>query len=192
MNDSDLLVMQTTVMKLNETERERMNRSYGLSDKGIIHVVNFLKQKITTAAAKIRRYNQRNLQYHQNNLFRNNQKQFYKELDGKMDGQVEAPDPNESTEFWSKLWSEPVEHNRDADWLENVKEKLRGTPRQQNVTITVKGLKQAIARMSNWKAAGPDHVQGFWFKKATSLHSKLKHHLKECLNAGQVPTWMTE
>ena len=178
--------------KLSEKERERMNRNYGLRDKGIIQVVNFLKQKITTAGAKIRRYNQRNLQYHQNKLFRNNQKQLYKELDGKLNEQTEVPDPKGSTEFWSKLWSEPVEHNRDAEWLKNVKEKLRDTPRQANITITVKGLKQAIARMSNWKAAGPDHVQGFWFKKATSLHSKLKYHLQECVNNGQVPAWMTE
>ena len=37
--------------------------------------------------------------------------------------------------------------------------------------------------MSNWKVAGPDHIQGFWFKKATCLHPKLKQHLQE---------WMTE
>ena len=46
--------------------------------------------------------------------------------------------------------------------------------------------------MSNWKAAGSDNVQGFWFKRTTSLHSKLTQHLQECVNAGQVPTWMTE
>ena len=75
-----------------------MNRSYGLNDKGIIHVINFLKQKITTAGEKICRFNQRNLQYHQNNMFRNNQKQFYKELDGKKYEQTEVPDPRGSTE----------------------------------------------------------------------------------------------
>ena len=46
--------------------------------------------------------------------------------------------------------------------------------------------------MSDWIAAGPDHVQGFWFKKATSLHPKLKKHLQVCVNPGAVPTWMTE
>ena len=47
--------------------------------------------------------------------------------------------------------------------------------------------------MSNWKAAGPDHVQGFWFKKATSLHSKLKQHTRVCEYwLGAVHTWMTE
>ena len=56
----------------------------------------------------------------------------------------------------------------------------------------MKELKRAIARMPNWKSAGPDHVQGFWFKKATGLHPKPKQHLQECVNAGKVPMWMTE
>ena len=46
------------------------------------------------------------------------QRQFYKELDGKMNGQTEAPDPKGSTE------SEQVEHNRDSERLKKVKEKL--------------------------------------------------------------------
>ena len=43
------------------------------------------------------------------------------------------------------------------------------------------GTKAGYARLSNWKAAGPDHVQGFWFKKATGLHPKLKQHLQVCV-----------
>ena len=86
--------------KLGEEESERMDRSYGLSDKETIHVINFVKRRITTAGAKIRRYNQRHLQYHQNN--------------GKMIGQTETPDPKGSSEFWSILWSEPVEHTRES------------------------------------------------------------------------------
>ena len=77
-----------------------MDRRYELSDKEIFHVINFVKRRITTAGAKICRYNQRNLQYHQNN--------------GKMNGKTETPDPKGSTEFGSKLWSEPVEHNREG------------------------------------------------------------------------------
>ena len=43
--------------------------------------------------------------------------------------------------------------------------------------------------MFNWKAAVPDHVQGFCFKKDTKQHSKLKQHLQECVNTGTVPHW---
>ena len=106
-----------------------------------------------------------------------------------MNGQTEAPDPKGSTEFWSN-WSEAVEHNRDSEWLKKVKEKLIDAPKQENVITISKGLKRT--GHSNWKATGPNHVQGFWFKKATSLHPKIKQHLQECMNAGAVPTWMTE
>ena len=82
------------------------------------------------------------------------QKQFYKELDGKMN-----------------IQTEPVEHNKDCEWSKKVKEKLRDTQKQEDVIVTAKDLKRAIARM-NRKAAGLDHVQGFWFKKPTSLHPK--------------------
>ena len=36
--------------------------------------------------------------------------------------------------------SEPVEHNRDSKRSKKVKDKLRDTPRQENVIIAVKGL----------------------------------------------------
>ena len=94
-------------------------------------------------------------------MFRYDQRQFYKELNGKMNGQIEAPHPNGSAEFWSKLWSDIGQHNSDSEWLKKVKERLRDTPRQERVIITVMELKQAIERITNWKAAGPDYVQEF-------------------------------
>ena len=45
------------------------------------------------------------------------------------------------------------------------------------------GTEMCYSRISNWKAAGSDQVQGFWFMKTTSLHPKLKQHLQECVNA---------
>ena len=94
-----------------------------------------------------------------------------------MNGLTEAPDPKRSTEFRSKLRSERVEHNRDFEWLKKLKEKLRDIQKQETFIIIAKELKRDIARMTNWKAEGPDHVQAFWFKEATILYPKLKQHL---------------
>ena len=44
--------------------------------------------------------------------------------------------------------------------------------------------------MANWKAAGPDLVQGFSFKKLTGLHSRLQECLQDCICQGNVPEWM--
>ena len=87
-----------------------------------------------------------------------------------MDEQSEEQDPKGSTEFWSTLWSEPVEHNRDSEWLKKVKVKLRDTPRQENVIIIAKELRRVIEGMFNWKEAGLDHVQGFFVQGRTSTH----------------------
>ena len=45
--------------------------------------------------------------------------------------------------------------------------------------------------MSNWKALGPDGVQGLWCTRMTNLHDRLAKHLKACLDTGIAPLWMT-
>ena len=42
-----------------------------------------------------------------------------------------------------------------------------------------------------WKSPGPDLVQGFWFKNFSSLHERVRLQLKECLDSGFVPSWLT-
>ena len=44
-------------------------------------LVEELKQRITAIAAKVRKYQGRIDSYRQNRLFKNNQRQFYRELD---------------------------------------------------------------------------------------------------------------
>ena len=46
--------------------------------------------------------------------------------------------------------------------------------------------------MTNWKAPGPDCVQGYWFKRFLTLHYRLTEHLQTCVAEGNVPTWMTK
>ena len=45
--------------------------------------------------------------------------------------------------------------------------------------------------MPNWKSPGPDLVQGFWLKNFSSLHEKVRLQLKESLDSGFVPSWLT-
>lgn len=41
--------------------------------------------------------------------------------------------------------------------------------------------------MANWRAAGPDLVQGYWFKM---IHTRLQEYLQDCIFQGNVPEWM--
>ena len=67
---------------------------------------------------------------------------------------------------------------------------MRGR-KQDDVVIGVEEVKAGVRRMTNWKAPGPDGIQGFWFKKFSSVHSRIAEGLQECLTQGWVPKWMT-
>ena len=36
--------------------------------------------------------------------------------------------------------------------------------------------------MANWKAAGPDLVQGYWFKNLPGIHPSLQLYLQDCVS----------
>ena len=48
---------------------------------------------------------------------------------------------------------------------------------------------RVMSKMSNWKAPGPDNVQG---KNLTPLHHKLVVYLQDCLDSRVVPDWLTK
>ena len=55
----------------------------------------------------------------------------------------------------------------------------------------MENLKKILGRMPNWKSPAPDLVQGFWLKNFNSLHGRVRSQLKECLDSGFVPSWLT-
>ena len=76
-----------------------MERKYKLSDVGNVQVIDMLKVKISAGATKMRRYEDRELHYHQNTLIATNQEQFYQEFDGHSNFQNKAPDVQKASEF---------------------------------------------------------------------------------------------
>ena len=75
-------------------------------DRGAVAVSALLKNKIQAATTKIRWFVGKCVKRRQNNLFKNNQRQLYKELDGAADpSNSSTPNAAESRELWSGLWS---------------------------------------------------------------------------------------
>ena len=169
-----------------------MNDLYDLECKGANEVCALLKSKIFSSSAKLKRYEERKTQFHQNTLFKTSQRKLYEELNGKTRGKVEVPKAKEATKFWSDIWSKPGKHSADAEWLGRVRRKLSDVEKQTDLLIDVEMLRSGVKRLSNWKAPGPDGVVGFWFKKLTSLHAAMAGKLQLCLEAGKVPLWMVK
>ena len=101
------------------------------------------------------------------------------------------PDANEAKQFWTDMWSTEVEHNREAEWLEDFKTKMNSGPRQAEVNVTGEKIKKILKKVPNWKPPGQDGVQGSWLKNFTTVHRYLEKYFTECLE-GQTPSWMTK
>ena len=181
--------------KVGEAVRAALERRYELTEKGTLAVSTLLKGKIQSASTKIRQHVEKVLRLRQNNLFRNNQSQLYKELNGTKNGNsgtTETPNATESREFWSKIWSVKKEHNRDAVWLDAARGAFEHGGRQDDVVLSVDDVQMGIRKMANWKAPGPDGVRGFWFKKFDNLFGVIRDALQKCLDDGSVPEWMVK
>ena len=173
----------------NSRHWERLERKYSIRVKRLNVAVEELKQRITAIAAKVR-YQGRVDSYRQNRLFENNQRQFYRELDEeeeRCDG--DQPVAEESKQFWGNIWSQSADH-KDAKWLQDLRSEVN-VKKQEKIDITTGSLKKILGRMPNWKSPGPDLVQGFWLKSFSSLHERVRLQLKECLDSGFVPSWLT-
>ena len=157
-----------------------------------MNVVNEeLKQRITPILAKVSRYQGWVDSYRQNRLFENNQRQFYRELDQEEERcDDDQPVAEESKQFWGNIWSQPADHKKDAKWLHNLQTEVN-VKKLEKIDITTGSLKKILGRMPNWKSPGPDLVQGFCLKNFSSLHERVRLQLKECLDSGFVPSWLT-
>ena len=90
------------------------------------------------------------------------------------------------------VWGERKEHRKDAEWLENFKRDFEYKEEQAEVEITPENIKNILRKMPNWKAPGPDCVQGFWLKNFKSIQEGLRRNLQKCLENGNVRVWMTK
>ena len=85
---------------------------------------------------------------------------------------------------------ERKQHEKDAERLKNFTRDFEYQEEQEKVEITQEKIK-ILKKMSNWKAPGPDCVQGFWLKIFKSIQEGLRRNLQKCLENGNLPMWMT-
>ena len=103
------------------------------------------------------------------------------------------PDAEESKRFWGDIWSVEKGHNREAEWLKDLKNELENEEHLQE--SVVKGEEMVIKqcrKMPNWKAPGKDGVQGYWIKNLSNLHERIAIQMNKILmGEDSPPAWMT-
>ena len=167
------------------------DRKYRIKTKGEDTVIEELKQRLQAKATKLKRYENRIQQFKINSSFQQDQKEVYQELSGLKRTEGVTPDAAESERFWSTIWGNEAQHNRDAQWLKDLREECDKV-NQQDIAITLKMVTERVKKIPNWKAPGPDGVQGYWLKKLTSLHDRIAEQMNELVNnRAPLPVWMT-
>ena len=113
--------------KTNKKHQDNLQKRYKLKEKGKPKVKERIWQRIKAKTAKINRFQQRVSQFQQDRFFRNNESRYYKKIDRREEGeQIVIPDAQEAKTFWTDIWGQEVEHNKDATWLREIKKDMNG------------------------------------------------------------------
>ena len=150
---------------------EKLYEKFRNRQKDVGTVLAEVKQIVLAKVVKIECYNQRIKQYKQNRLFTIDQKKLFAELNGKTKDSNEIPDSDQCRVFWSGIWNERKEHNRNVEWLKKLKEE-NNYQKQECLVINKEMVCKHSWKIPNWKASGRDGVQDLWIKQLTNLHKQ--------------------
>ncbi|XP_044764461.1 uncharacterized protein LOC123321024 [Coccinella septempunctata] len=153
-----------------------------------------LKHKIAALGNRLRRYHKRTQRYKDNNLFSNNQRQFFRKLEeGKGEKTTNPPHPEDMRQYWTKIWTNRGEHRTTAAWIEREKREHDNVRDMPEINITEEDVKETIRRTKNWTAPGIDNIHNYWWKSFTHTHQALARLIRKALEDPQtIPEYFTQ
>ena len=81
----------------------------------------------------------------------------YQRTDGIRNINNEKPNAEEIKQFWSNIWDNEKEHERNAEWLRELKVE-KYNMKQNDINITIEMIKRTSQKIPNSKSPGPDGV----------------------------------
>jgi hypothetical protein len=187
-NNKSKKVIKTfeSICKSNKLNKNASN----IKDKIIEHI-DLLKQKLAVQGKRLRKYNQKYKRNAQNKQFINNEKLFYRNISQCNDNTTDSLPSKESFEnFWSNLWSNSVQHNKDAIWIANLKDETSSIQMNQPI-ISIEEIKLVLSKTHNWKSPGPDNIHNYWWKNFKSVHQPLVNQLNKIIeNNEELPEFL--
>ena len=152
---------------MKKKHQDNLEKRYKLKENRKPKIKEETLQWIKVKTAKINRYQQWVSHFQQNRVFRNNDSPFYKQIGESEKGEETViPDGQEAKTFWTDVWGQEVEHNKNSTWLREIKKDMNGKNEEAPVHILQEKLKKILKKIpcilkKVKKAPGPDGVQGF-------------------------------
>ena len=138
----------------NKKVKKELHEKYRIQEKGFNHIIEDVKQRVKAKTHKIQRYTNRNKGYQQKKLFPTNQKRLLNLLRGE-DAQQENPEAEPSKRLWECTWGNPVTHNKQAAWLQDIKQKESERIRHRFPEITTSTVRNQLKRIHTGKHQVP-------------------------------------
>ena len=83
-----------------------------------------------------------------------------------------------------------IDHHEQASSMAAVEENLSYRVTQANLILSMTDVQAAFCQMATCKSAGPDQVQGFWFKRLVGVRERIITYLQQCVTDAAVPDCM--
>ncbi|KAL0851472.1 hypothetical protein ABMA28_007269 [Loxostege sticticalis] len=162
-------------------------------------VLDTLKQKLALKAHRLSRYLKALRRKNDNKLFTTNEKCFYRQLKGSYNTdndsneQATLPDREDLKNYWADLWEQRKSHNEEAKWIKEEERRWENIEEMEFLDLTKEDIETVTRKMKNWKAAGVDGVQNFWYKKLAFLHEILAKKCTEVIKGEEnLPEFVTK
>ena len=139
----------------------------------------------------MRRYKLRKKQFEENRDFKNSPDKYYKQLRG-TDIRIEKfPDKEDIDNFWRPIFETESRYNNEAPWIAEYENTIN-IEEYEFPPISKDEITEAIKNFANWKSAGIDNLQNFWWSKFEAIHEKLTTSYNAMVdNPNSIPKWFT-
>ena len=89
-----------------------------------------------------------------------------------------------SRNFWRPIYENDKSHNDNAQWINDHIKYIDtlNLDEQQLPIWESKDVNEAIKKMSDWKGAGVDNLQIYWWKHFSFTHNRLSTYFSEILH----------
>ncbi|KAL0901581.1 hypothetical protein ABMA27_006802 [Loxostege sticticalis] len=185
-----LIAKVQTILKKNTIHSTHENNNRTPQD-----VLDTLKQKLALKAHRLARYLKALNRKNDNRLFSNNEKGFYRTLNhnNNSNGDDVLPSEEEVKNYWADLWEKCQDHNEEAQWVKEEEKKWEAIQEMEFGDITKDDIEVITRKTKNWKAAGLDGIQNFWYKKMVVLHAVLAKRVTNLIKGEEeLPLFVTK
>ena len=150
-----------------------------------------MKQNLTVESEKLKRRKSICERKYVNRIFKVSPKKIYREMrDGSKIKVSRMPEQSKVEDFWSSIWSIPLQHNAEAHWLNEIREEYCKDVNPKLYVITDEILNKILSKMANDKP-GRDLIPRLWIKRLTSMRDHFKQPLISIYDLEQdCPQWL--